>query len=148
MGRQISLVATLDDERVFLDFLRSTAALRIFESFAPTAPELWVETSCPISKATSVAGFGTPRSRGNQPTRRSVPVRTIQLASVGPTFRTRAPLPSSSSAEVPQTVRGVCTGRETLLRQLASGSALVPSPSGLMRLRLGAQVRSKAKATR
>ena|SRR5258708_5019522 len=47
MGRQISLVATLEDERAFLDFLRSTGALRIFESFAPTAPELWVENFAP-----------------------------------------------------------------------------------------------------
>ena len=44
MGRQISIVATLEDERAFLDFLRTTAKLRIFENFAPTVPELWVES--------------------------------------------------------------------------------------------------------
>lgn len=47
MGRQISLVATLEDERAFLDFLRSTAALRLFESFAPTVSGLWVDTFAP-----------------------------------------------------------------------------------------------------
>ncbi|HYQ02760.1 MAG TPA: hypothetical protein VER96_29010 [Polyangiaceae bacterium] len=43
MGRQIFLVATLEDERAFLDFLRTTAPLRISEGFAPTIPELWID---------------------------------------------------------------------------------------------------------
>jgi hypothetical protein len=50
MGRQISLVATHEDERAFLDFLRSTATLRVFEGFAPTVSELWVDTFTPEFK--------------------------------------------------------------------------------------------------
>lgn len=43
MGRQLSIVATLEDERLILDFIRSTAKVRIFESFAATPEALWVD---------------------------------------------------------------------------------------------------------
>jgi hypothetical protein len=42
MGRQIGIVATEQDERDFLVFLRSTANIQIFEAFAPTIGELQV----------------------------------------------------------------------------------------------------------
>ena len=43
MGRQIAIAATRADEKTFLEFARSTAAIRIAETFALTADELWVE---------------------------------------------------------------------------------------------------------
>lgn len=43
MGRQIPVAMERGDEVVFLDFLRSTSEISIFETFAPTAEELWCE---------------------------------------------------------------------------------------------------------
>jgi hypothetical protein len=43
MGRQLAIVATEQDELEFLAFLRSTARIELFESFAPTVGELRVE---------------------------------------------------------------------------------------------------------
>src|SRR5687768_12605905 len=42
MGRQTPLVATLEDEHALLDFLRSTADIRIFESSAASVESLEV----------------------------------------------------------------------------------------------------------
>jgi len=52
MGRQIQVAMTEPDERVFLEFLRSTATIRIFESAAPTQGQMVVD------------GFG-PREQGH-----------------------------------------------------------------------------------
>ena len=43
MGRQLPIAMNLDDEQEFLSFLRSSAEIKIVESFAPTIEELWVE---------------------------------------------------------------------------------------------------------
>jgi hypothetical protein len=43
MGRQIALIATPHDERNLLDFIRSSAPIRIFRTVAHTQAELWVE---------------------------------------------------------------------------------------------------------
>ena len=43
MGRQIAIVATEDDERDFLAFVRSTAEVAIFESAASSVEALWVD---------------------------------------------------------------------------------------------------------
>jgi len=43
MGRQIQIATTQADEAMLLDFLRNTAEVRIFESFAPSTDELWVD---------------------------------------------------------------------------------------------------------
>ena len=43
MGRQIAIAATRSDEKAFLDFVRSTAEVRIAESFARTPDQIWVE---------------------------------------------------------------------------------------------------------
>ena len=47
MGRQIQIAATQGDEDAFLSFLRDTAAVRIFGSFAATPEALWVDTFDP-----------------------------------------------------------------------------------------------------
>lgn len=48
MGRQTALVATLEDERAFLAFLRGTATIRIFESSAASIEKLEVTEFAPV----------------------------------------------------------------------------------------------------
>jgi hypothetical protein len=47
MGRQIGIAAIGEDERMLLDFLRSTADIALFETFAPTLDALWVDEFAP-----------------------------------------------------------------------------------------------------
>src|SRR5215213_9672199 len=42
MGRQIQVAMAREDERCFLEFLRSTSDIQLFESFASTSEGLWV----------------------------------------------------------------------------------------------------------
>ena len=45
MGKQTAVAMTLVDERIFLDFLRSVAPIRLLiSSSGPTAESLWVES--------------------------------------------------------------------------------------------------------
>jgi hypothetical protein len=44
MGKQTHIVATLEDEEAFLRFVRETADIALFESFAPTADALWKQS--------------------------------------------------------------------------------------------------------
>lgn len=43
MGKQIAIAATKKDEKMLLTFLRSTAEIRLIETFAPTVDKLWVD---------------------------------------------------------------------------------------------------------
>lgn len=43
MGRQISLIATPEDERVLLRFLATLSPIRVFRTFAPSPEELWLD---------------------------------------------------------------------------------------------------------
>lgn len=43
MGRQIQILMNREDERRFLDFLRETAPIQLYGSFAPTRDALAVE---------------------------------------------------------------------------------------------------------
>jgi hypothetical protein len=47
-GRQLAIVMNLDDEREFVSFLRSSADIKLIESFAPSIRELWVDEINPI----------------------------------------------------------------------------------------------------
>jgi hypothetical protein len=48
MGRQIRVAASLLDEDLFLGFLRESADIQLFRSFAPTQEELWVDQFAPF----------------------------------------------------------------------------------------------------
>jgi len=43
VGRQLQLLMDASDEKNLISFLRSTASIQIFESFAPSTDELWVD---------------------------------------------------------------------------------------------------------
>ena len=47
VGRQIAIAAIGEDERLLLDFLRDSADIQLFETFAPTREALWVEDFIP-----------------------------------------------------------------------------------------------------
>ena len=47
MGRQIHIATTKADEKLFLNFLKGTANVRILESSANSPEELWVEDFAP-----------------------------------------------------------------------------------------------------
>ena len=47
MGRQVQVAMTEPDEREFLEFLRSTAKIQIFESAAPSPGEMMVQKFAP-----------------------------------------------------------------------------------------------------
>ena len=44
MGKQTAIALTRADERTFLAFLRSSAEVNVFVSFAPTVDSLWVDS--------------------------------------------------------------------------------------------------------
>lgn len=48
MGRAIAVAASNVDEALFLAFVRETADIKIFRSFAPTTDELWVNDFAPF----------------------------------------------------------------------------------------------------
>lgn len=43
MGRQIALIANPEDERELLRFIRTLSPIRVFQTFAPTPEELWLD---------------------------------------------------------------------------------------------------------
>jgi hypothetical protein len=43
MGRQLQLATTRSDEVELLRFIRSLAPIRVFQSFAPSLDELWID---------------------------------------------------------------------------------------------------------
>lgn len=47
VGKQLQVAMNLADEQAFLSFLRCSTDIAIFESFAPTLSDLWVETFAP-----------------------------------------------------------------------------------------------------
>lgn len=51
MGRQTAIVATDTDERMLLDFMRSTTEIQIFVFTAKTAKELWVPAFAPFNRS-------------------------------------------------------------------------------------------------
>jgi hypothetical protein len=50
MGRQTAIVATEEDERALLTFLRSSDEIRILVHSAPTAEQLWVSEFAPFDR--------------------------------------------------------------------------------------------------
>jgi hypothetical protein len=49
MGRQIAIAMAAEDEAAFLAFLRSSADIRFYGSFAPQAEQLWTDEPPPAT---------------------------------------------------------------------------------------------------
>src|SRR5262245_40529243 len=50
MGRQTAIVATEEDERSLLDFMRSSTEIRILVAVAETTEEVWVPAFAPYDR--------------------------------------------------------------------------------------------------